>query len=143
MPLEEPILLVEDDDLDAMITRRSLGEAGITNPLIRKKNGEEALKYLATCSAPMPRVLLLDLNMPKMNGIEFLEVLRKDEAFKDIRIVVVTTSPEAQDIARSFALGAASYVVKCSDYGEFRKKMAVIKSYLEDALPAGTPESVR
>jgi CheY-like chemotaxis protein len=143
MPSEEPILLVEDDDLDAMITRRSIGEIGVTNPLIHKKNGEEALKYLATCSAPMPRVLLLDLNMPKMNGIEFLEVLRTDEAFRDIRVVIVTTSPEAQDIARSFELGAASYVVKCSDYEEFRKKMAVIKSYLMDVLPAAASESVR
>jgi CheY-like chemotaxis protein len=139
MPPEEPILLVEDDDLDAMITKRSLDEIGITNPLIHKRNGEEALKYLTARPASMPRVLLLDLNMPKMNGIEFLEALRTDGALKDIPVVIVTTSLEAKDIARSLELGAASYIVKCSDYREFREAMAVIKSY----LTAPTPESVR
>jgi CheY-like chemotaxis protein len=143
MQPEEPILLVEDDDLDAMITRRSLGELGITNPLIRKKNGEDALKYLIACSDRRPCVILLDLNMPKMNGIEFLEVLRADNAFKDIRVVVITTSPETQDMARSLELGAASYIVKCSDYEEFRGKIATIKQYLVIVVPAAATESAR
>ena len=138
-----PILLVEDDEVDVMAVQRVLRELQVTNVLARAGNGEEALSYLRDAANEMPCVILLDLNMPKMNGFEFLESLRADEALRDIPVVVVTTSPDKQDMVRCSELGAALYVVKCSNYGEFREKMAVIRSYLAAVRPAAPLESVR
>jgi CheY-like chemotaxis protein len=137
------ILLVDDDCVDAMVVKRVLKDLGITDELVWAVDGEEALAYLRNPEDGTPYVILLDLNMPRMNGIEFLEVLRANKALKDIRVAVVTTSSEAKDMARSSELGAASYIVKCSDYEEFREKIAAIKSYLVVVLPAATPESAR
>jgi CheY-like chemotaxis protein len=130
-----PILLVEDDEVDVMAVQRVLREFEATNELALAGNGEEALSYLKGTAKEMPCVILLDLNMPKMNGLEFLEVLRTEEAWKEIPVVVVTTSPDKQDMVRCLELGAASYVVKCSNYGEFREEMAVIQSYLAAGQP--------
>ena len=141
MPHLRPILLVEDDSVDVMAVQRALKELHVTNTLVYAANGEEALAYLRGPDNQMPCVILLDLNMPKMNGLEFLRIVKADAALKNIPVVVVTTSGEQQDVATSFEVGAATYILKCSNYGEFREKMVVIKSYLAGVRPAAALES--
>lgn len=115
----KPILLVEDDHVDAMTVRRAFRDLSITNILIRSVNGEEALNYLSNEKSPKPFLILLDLNMPKMNGIEFLKIIKADDRLKKIPVVVLTTSQEKRDVVRSFDLGAAGYMVKPVDYARF------------------------
>jgi CheY-like chemotaxis protein len=129
MQNSKPILLVEDDCVDAMAVARALKYLGVANKLVHKANGEEALEYLRTETKPC--VVLLDLNMPVMNGLEFLEVVKADEILKGIPIVVLTTSNAKEDIAKSFKLGAAEYIVKCPDYKEFLEKISVIEQYCD------------
>ena len=112
-----------------MTVARALKYLGVTNKLVHKANGEEALEYLRTETKPC--VVLLDLNMPVMNGIEFLEVVKADEILKGIPIVVLTTSNAKEDIAKSFKLGAAEYIVKCVDYKEFLERISVIERYCD------------
>lgn len=125
----KPVLLAEDDIVDAMTVERALGDLEISNQLIHKINGEEALEYLRSDSNEKPCVILMDLNMPKMNGLEFLRLIKADETLKEIPIIVLTTSNEEQDIDESFKLGAAGYMVKPVDYKEFLEKIRVIDSY--------------
>lgn len=125
----KPILLVEDDIVDTMTVERALNDLEITNRLIRTINGEEALEYLKSDSKEKPCVILMDLNMPKMNGIEFLKIIKSDEALKEIPVIVLTTSSEEQDIDESFKLGVAGYMVKPVDYEEFLEKIRAIDSY--------------
>jgi CheY-like chemotaxis protein len=139
----KPILLVEDDCVDVMAVQRVLKELHVASELAYAPDGEEALAYLRSPENETPCVILLDLNMPKMNGIEFLEALRADEALRNIPVVVVTTSPDKQDMARSFDLGAVAYIVKCSSYGEFRERMMAISPYLAAVQPTETPEPAR
>ncbi len=119
MQNSKPILLVEDDDVDQIAMERAFKDLNIRNRLVSTANGEEALEYLKIESNEKPCIILLDLNMPKMNGIEFLEILKADEALKKIPVVVMTTSRAEQDIVESFRLGAAGYMVKSIDYKKF------------------------
>ena len=116
MQNSKPILLVEDDDVDQIAMERAFKNLKIKNPLVNTAIGEEALEYLKIESNEKPCIILLDLNMPKMNGIEFLEILKADEALKKIPVVVMTTSRAEQDIVESFRPGAAGYMVKSIDY---------------------------
>lgn len=124
-----PVLLVEDDDLDAVITRRSLSRIGVQNPLIRRTNGEDALAYLATGCNELPCAILLDLNMPRMNGLEFLGHVKAEARLKDIPVFVLTTSTSQRDRETSLDSGAAAYIVKSMDAGEFVDNLAVITRY--------------
>jgi CheY-like chemotaxis protein len=126
----KPILLVEDDRLDVMAVRRVLKESHVGNELVHAEDGEKALAHLRDGHHERPCVILLDLNMPKMNGFEFLEALRADNALKDIPVVMVTTSPDAKDIRRSLELGAVAYVIKSPTYERFREDMRVIENYV-------------
>ncbi|MBN1975743.1 MAG: response regulator [Sedimentisphaerales bacterium] len=125
----KPILLVEDDDVDAMTVRRAFKELKVTNQLIRSVNGEEALKYLKDQSNEAPCVILLDLNMPKMNGIEFLDFVKSDETLKYIPAIVLTTSNEECDISGSFKHSAAGYIVKPVEYKKFVEAIMTINLY--------------
>ncbi len=125
----KPILLVEDDSVDAMTVKRALKDLKITNPLSHTLNGEEALNYLGDKNNSCPCVILLDLNMPKMNGIEFLKIAKADPKLKLIPVVVFTTSQEEQDIVESFKLSAAGYIVKPVDYKKFLEAMRTIDVY--------------
>jgi CheY-like chemotaxis protein len=131
----KPILLVEDDCVDVMAVQRVLKDLDVRNELVYAANGEETLAYLQDKDHELPCVILLDLNMPKMNGLELLTALRADETLKDIPAVVVSTSAEKQDMARSFELGAAAYVIKCFSYPEFRERMRAITPYLAAVQP--------
>ena len=125
----KPILLVEDDDVDVMTVKRAFNDLKVTNQLVSTVNGEEALEYLRSQSNMKPSVILLDLNMPKMNGIEFLKTVKTDEVLKKIPVVVLTTSGAEQDIAESFNLGVAGYMVKSVDYVKFVDIIRTINMY--------------
>ena len=129
MRTSKPILLVEDDSVDAMTVKRALKDLNITNQLIRTTNGEEALDYLNTESNGSPCVILLDLNMPKMNGIEFLKIIKVDEVLKEIPIVALTTSKEEGDVKETFKLGVADYIVKPVDYKKFVEALGPINQF--------------
>jgi CheY-like chemotaxis protein len=125
----KPILLVEDDRVDAMTIKRALKELNITNLLVHTLNGEEAVNHLRNESNESPCIILLDLNMPKMNGIEFLKIIKANDEFKKIPVVVVTTSHEAQDIVESFKLSAAGYISKSTDYKKFVDAIKTVNLY--------------
>lgn len=125
----KPILLAEDDMVDAMTVKRAFKEIHITNPLIIVENGEEALAYLRDKNNTKPAIILLDLNMPKMNGIEFLKITKKDDDLKRIPVVVLTTSKEEQDKTESFNLGVSGYMIKPIDYVQFLEVIKTIHLY--------------
>ena len=129
MRSSKPILLVEDDQVDAMTVKRALKEINVTNRLDITNNGEEALAFLRNLDNEKPGIILLDLNMPKMNGIEFLKIAKHDDALKKIPVVVLTTSKEEQDKVDSFNLGVAGYMIKPVDYLQFVEVVRTIDLY--------------
>ena len=129
MRSSKPILLVEDDQVDAMTVQRALKDINVTNRLDVTNNGEEALTFLNNPENEKPGIILLDLNMPKMNGIEFLQVAKNDADLKKIPVVVLTTSKEEQDKVDSFNLGVAGYMIKPVDYLKFVEVVKTIDLY--------------
>ncbi|SFS76691.1 response regulator [Lutibacter maritimus] len=123
------ILLVEDDKVDAMTIQRALKELKILNPVVICENGLEALNYLNNLENALPGIILLDINMPKMNGIEFLEHRKKNNAINLIPTVVLTTSKDEQDKVESFNLGVAGYMIKPVDYMQFVEVVKTINLY--------------
>ncbi|MHC4507458.1 MAG: response regulator [Planctomycetota bacterium] len=129
MRSSKPILLVEDDSVDVMTVKRAFKELDVSNQLVPAGDGEEALAYLRNQGMARPCVILLDLNMPKMSGTEFLRIVKADDTLKTIPVIVFTTSSTEQDIAESFELGAAGYMVKSIDYGKFIDTIKTIDLY--------------
>jgi CheY-like chemotaxis protein len=129
MKSKKPILVVEDDRVDAMTVKRSLKELNITNHVEIAGNGEEALAYLRNPQQEKPCIILLDLNMPRMSGMEFLRIIKHDQAFKRIPVVVLTTSRDEQDKIESFDLGVAGYMIKPVDYWQFVEVVKTINLY--------------
>ncbi len=125
----KPILLAEDDMVDSMTVKRAFKEIHITNPLVIVENGEKALAHLRDKNNAKPAIILLDLNMPKMNGIEFLKISKKDDDLKRIPVVVLTTSKEEQDKTESFNLGVSGYMIKPIDYVQFLEVIKTIHLY--------------
>jgi len=123
------VLLVEDDSIDAMTVRRAFKDLNLVNKLSHRVNGEEALAYLEDPSEEAPCVILLDLNMPRMNGIEFLKVIKANEHLKRIPVIVLTTSNEERDVVESFRLSVAGYIVKPVDYQKFVEAIRTIDLY--------------
>ena len=123
------ILLVEDDRVDAMTLKRALKDLKVTNPLVHKLNGEEALDYLQNEANEKPCVIILDLNMPKMNGIEFLKIAKADEKLRRIPVVVLTTSKDEWDRFQSFDLSVAGYIIKPADYKRFLEAIRTVQLY--------------
>ena len=134
----KPILLVEDDSIDAMTVKRAFKDLKATNPLVHSVNGEEALDYLRNESNKKPCVILLDLNMPKMNGVEFLKIVKSDDMLKKIPVVVLTTSTEESDVVESFELSVGGYIVKPVDYKNFVEAIRTVELYWTlSKLPEG------
>jgi CheY-like chemotaxis protein len=129
MTNSKPILLVEDDDVDAMITQRALNELKVTNELVHTVDGEDALKYLRDDGNQKPCVILLDLNMPRMNGFEFLKIAKADASLRKIPVVVLTTSDADEGVVESFDLGVAGYIVKPVSYKQFVEAMRAVDMY--------------
>ena len=125
----KPVLLVEDDAIDTMTVRRAFRDLRLSNPLAHATNGEEALGYLQNQENPSPCVILLDLNMPRMNGVEFMRAVKVDPVLKKIPIVVLTTSRDDRDIIESYKLSAAGYIVKPVDYKKFVEAIKMIDVY--------------
>ena len=125
----KPILLIEDDQIDAMTVRRALKELHVTNPVTHVEDGEAALAYLHHAGKDRPCLILLDLNMPVMGGIEFLHAAKGEADLKRIPVVVLTTSEEQRDKVESFDLGVAGYIRKPVDYKQFVEIMRTIDAY--------------
>ena len=125
----KPVLLVEDDDVDAMTVKRAFKDLNVTNPLAHSVNGEVALNYLQDHNNEKPCVILLDLNMPKMNGTEFLKVIKADQELKQIPVIVLTTSTEECDIVETFKQSIGGYIVKPVDYKKFVEAIRTINIY--------------
>jgi CheY-like chemotaxis protein len=136
MPQQDvkPILLVEDDTVDAMSVKRAFEHLHIKNQLVLVTNGEEALEYLRNKDNAKPQIVLLDLNMPRMNGIEFMKIAKADNDLKKIPVVILTTSKAEQDRVETFNLGAAGYVMKPMDHEDFIGMMDKIHQYWEMTL---------
>ncbi|MEP1554687.1 MAG: response regulator [Paraglaciecola sp.] len=116
-PGEVTLFLIEDDDIDVMCIKREFKSRKIANPVIRAKDGAEAFEFLEAGEIVKPFIILLDLQMPRMNGLEFLAKLRSTEKFKDSVVFVLTTSQDEKDICESYNLNVAGYFVK-DDVGE-------------------------
>jgi CheY-like chemotaxis protein len=123
------ILLVEDDEVDVMNVKRAFKKNHITNPLIIKHNGVEALDALRNDEVSFPCIVLLDLNMPKMGGIEFLKEVRADDRLKKLTVFVMTTSNQDNDKVDAYNLNVAGYILKPLSMDRFISAVATLQSY--------------
>ncbi len=126
-----PILLVEDNPVDVDLTLRAFKKRNLNNPIQIARNGEEALAFIEKWDAgdQVPVVILLDLKMPKIDGLEVLEVLKVHEKYKTIPIVVLTTSSDSEDVRKAYKLGANSYIVKPVNFDKFVEVASQIELY--------------
>ena len=129
--LNRPILLVEDNPMDVDLTIRAFAKRKIVNPIEVARDGEEALAYLPRWEAgePLPAVILLDLKLPKVSGLEVLRYLKAHPQFRPIPVVVLTSSAEDRDIQTAYDLGTNSYIVKPVDFEKFLEVAAHIELY--------------
>jgi CheY-like chemotaxis protein len=128
-----PIVLVEDNPMDLDLTLQALQEHGVANPIVACRDGEEALKYIEEHRLPtdsrIPILVLLDLRLPKIDGIEVLRRARTTPVWKQVPFVVMTTSRENRDIDAAYELGVNSYIVKPVDFQTFTEVVKNIKVY--------------
>lgn len=126
-----PILVIEDNPVDLDLTMRAFRNKHLTNPVEVARDGEEALAYIEKWKAgkPRPLVILLDLKLPKVSGLEFLENLKAEPELKTIPVVVLTTSSDTTDVKRAYELGANSYIVKPVDFEKFVEVASHIELY--------------
>lgn len=125
----KPILLVEDDQVFTMAVTRAFKELQVPNQVVHRENGEDALNFLGDENGDKPCIILLDLDMPIMNGIEFLQAVKNDDRFRPIPVVMMTTSDDQQDKVNSFSSGVAGYVPKPLGYSQFVEVMRSIDTY--------------
>ncbi|MFV8340892.1 response regulator [Flavobacterium sp. XS2P39] len=123
------ILLVEDDEVDVMNVKRAFSKNNIKNPLFVAGNGVEALELLEDKIIPLPKIIILDINMPKMNGIEFLKVLRENERLKNISVFVMTTSNEDSDKIKAYNLNVAGYILKPLSFEKFVSSVSTLNNF--------------
>jgi len=142
---DKPILLVEDNKDDELLTLRAFKKNNIVNQIVVARDGVEALDYLFGTGAyegrdlsVMPQIILLDLNLPRVSGLEVLQRVRQDDRTKLLAVVVLTSSRQDEDILRSYSLGANSYVRKPVDFVEFTEAVKTLGLYwllLHQAAP--------
>ena len=128
------ILLVEDSPADVELTLRAFKRRKLSNPVAVARDGEEALDYIHRrgafgAGAPVPGLILLDLRLPKVDGLEVLRQLKEHPVYRNVPVVVLTTSGEDRDVARSYELGAASYIVKPVEFEKFQEVVERIDLY--------------
>lgn len=138
------ILLVEDNPDHAELTMRALGKGRLANPILWVKDGVEALDALhgrnahaGRRSRPLPGLVLLDLNLPKLSGLEVLEAIKTDPVLRVIPVIMLTTSGRDDEVKKSFELGANSFVTKPVQFAQFSEKIRQIEMYwlLVNELP--------
>ena len=146
------ILMVEDDPKDVELTLTALDEYKLANEVVVTRDGEEALDYLycrgnfRTRSNDNPAVLLLDLKLPKLDGLEVLQRIKSDENLKMIPVVVLTSSHEEKDVEASYKLGVNAYVVKPVDFHEFVnavKELGVFWALINESPPGSVKKNSR
>ena len=146
------ILLVEDDPRDVELTLAALAEHNLANAVVVVQDGEEALDYLycrgkfKTRTSGRPVVVLLDLKMPKVSGLEVLKIIKADENLKTIPVVVLTSSREEPDLIESYQYGVNAYVVKPVDFSEFIKavkQLGIFWAAMNEPPPPLPSEKVR
>lgn len=140
------ILLAEDDDGHAYLVRQNLADAGLSNPVVRVTDGQEALDYIHCTGAYHTRVpngpllLLLDINMPRVDGVEVLRRLKDDPKTAELPVIILTTTDDPREVKRCYELGCSSYVTKPVEYDQFVEAvrrlglfLAIVKVPREDA----------
>jgi CheY-like chemotaxis protein len=141
------ILLVEDSPADIAITRRALRESDAPVELIVVRDGQEAMDYLlrqgshaADAAWRVPDLILLDLNLPRLNGREVLERLRATDSFRSVPVIVLTTSKRPEDVRDLYAAGANTYIEKPQDFNRFVEVLRTVRHYWLDTalLPPGS-----
>ena len=130
------ILIADDQEDDVLLVRRAFKQANIVNPLQVVRDGEQAIAYLAgegpfanRTEYPLPTLLLLDLKMPRKNGFDVLEWIRKQPELRRLRVIVLTTSESIRDVNLAYQLGANSFLVKPSDFTEFVAAIRALQGY--------------
>ena len=130
------ILLVEDNPLEAQLTIRGLKSIAMGRRLMHIENGPDALDFIFACGLfkerkldDLPRVILLDINIPKINGLEILKRIKSDNRTKKVPVIMFTTSRESEDLNTAYELGANSYIVKPVDYTKFNATIAKLGEY--------------
>ncbi len=139
MGSDKSILVVEDNDDDIILVQRALKKAGVTNPMSVVRDGEEAIEYLAGIGRfqdervyPVPSMVLLDLKLPKRNGLEVLSWIRSHASLATLPVVVFTTSTQSSDLERAYALGANSYLQKPLNPDETARLLKIAGTYWLD-----------
>ncbi len=132
--LAGPILLVEDNDDDIVLTLRAMKKSQITTQIVVTRDGAEALEYIFgagayTGTASLPSIVLLDLKLPRIDGMETLSHLRANELTRLMPVIILTSSDEQRDIKECYRLGANSYLRKSGDFAEFTRLMGTLHTY--------------
>jgi len=141
------LLLVEDNPTDEKLTLRAFRKSGVANEIVVVRDGAEAIDYLFATgthagrdASVVPAVIMLDLKLPKIDGLEVLRMIRADDRTKSLPVVILTASRESEDIARGYALGANAYVRKPVDFGEFAESVKTLGLFwllMNEPPPAG------
>lgn len=150
IPKEMTLLMADDDEDDREMARDALAETELRSVLRFVENGEQLLDYLnqrgayaGTSSAPRPGLILLDLNMPRVNGREALNAIKADPVLRGIPVVVFTTSQSADDVQSSYALGANSYVSKPVKFAQFVETVKALEKYWFEIVELPSDEQPR
>lgn len=122
------ILLIEDDNIEIMKLQRTVSKLSLQHNIIEAKNGEQALETLRSAN-PLPDVILLDLNMPRMSGIEFLRILKEDDILRYLPTVILTTSENRVDLLECYKIGIAGYIIKPLKYDDYQDKLSKVLAY--------------
>lgn len=129
--LASPILIVEDNPLDLDLAMRAFSRRKVSNPIVVARDGEEAINLIPRWESgePVPAVILLDLKLPRIDGLDVLRALKAHERFRLIPIIVLTSSAEDRDISEAYKLGVNSYIVKPVDFNRFSEVCAQLEMY--------------
>ncbi|MBL4907372.1 MAG: response regulator [Sneathiella sp.] len=130
MNKDSPVLLIEDEKITQIMTQEAFKTLNISNPLKIVENGHDAITFLNDPSLDLPCLILLDLHMPLMNGVEFLQIIKSDDILKQIPVAVLTASNTAKDIMDSYELEVTHYFVKPAGHQAFTKLISSLDTYL-------------
>lgn len=137
-----PILLVEDNSQDEALTLRALAKVNLANRVVVVRDGQQAVDYLLGGAEPLPAVVLLDLGLPRVGGLEVLARLRAEDRTRLLPVVILTSSDEDQDRLRSYSVGANSFVQKPVQFSQFAETIGRLGIYwglINELVPSGEP----